>query len=77
MIRRVQHLSEERLLDCYLNERDGVTVDPRVAEHLTDCRPCGDRYADLARFMDGLRSEAETEADDVFTSERLRAQRQQ
>ena len=77
MIRRVQHLSEERLLDCYLNERDGVTVDPRVAEHLTDCRPCGDRYADLARFMDGLRSEAQTEADAVFTTERLRAQQLQ
>lgn len=77
MIRRTQHLSEERLLDCYLNERDGVVVDPRVAEHLTDCAPCGKRYADLAGFMDGLRSEAETEADAIFTPERLRAQQVQ
>jgi len=76
VIRRAHHLPEERLLDCYLNERDGIAVDPRLAEHLTDCGECGSRYADLARFMDGLRAEAEIETDAVFTAERLRTQQQ-
>jgi hypothetical protein len=77
VIRRAQHLPEARLLDCYLNERDGTAVDPRVAEHLTDCEPCGARYAELTRFMDTLRSDAGLEADHAFTPERLRLQREQ
>ncbi len=77
MIRRAHHLPEARLLDCYLNERDGTAVDPRVAEHLTDCNLCGARYADLTRFMDTLRSDTELEADAAFTPERLRVQREQ
>jgi anti-sigma factor RsiW len=77
VIHRAHHLPDEQLLDCYLNERDGMAVDPRIAEHLTDCGPCGVRYAEMTRFMDTLRSEAELEADAIFTPERLRAQRQQ
>jgi hypothetical protein len=76
VIRRV-HPSDERLLDCYLNERDGTVVDPRLAEHLTDCTPCGARYGELTRFMDTLQAEGELEADAIFTPERLRTQRQQ
>jgi anti-sigma factor RsiW len=76
VIRRAHHLPDDRLLDCYLNERDG-TVDPRIAEHLTDCEPCGTRYAQLTQFMDALRSDSELEADAIFTPERLRVQRQQ
>jgi hypothetical protein len=77
VIRRAHHLPEARLLDCYLNERDGTAVDPRVAEHLTDCELCGARYADLTRFMDTLRSDTELEAEAAFTPERLRLQREQ
>ena len=62
-----RHLSDDRLLDCYLNERDETTIDPRVAEHLTDCEPCGARYAELTRVMDTVRSEAELETDAIFT----------
>jgi anti-sigma factor RsiW len=76
-MRRAHHLSDDRLLDCYLDERDQATLDPRVAEHLTDCEPCGARYAELARMLDTARSEAELEADAVFTAERLRLQQQQ
>lgn len=76
MIRRARHVPEARLLDCYLNERDGLTVDPRLAEHLTDCESCGARYADLVRFMDDLRTDAERQTDAVFTPERLRLQQQ-
>jgi hypothetical protein len=77
VIRQSRHVAEARLLDCYLNERDGVTVDPRVADHVNDCPSCGARYADLVQFMDGLRSEAARESDAVFTPERLRQQQQQ
>jgi anti-sigma factor RsiW len=76
VIRRARHLPDDRLLDCYLNERDG-TVDPRIAEHLTDCESCGTRYARLTQFMDALRSDSEHESDAIFTPERLRLQRQQ
>src|SRR5437868_5870140 len=54
-----------------------MIVDPRLAEHLTDCGECGARYADLTRFMDGLRTGGELEADVIFTAERLRTQQQQ
>jgi hypothetical protein len=77
VIRRAHHLSDDRLLDCYQNGRDGTTLDPRLAEHLADCPACGKQYAEIARFMDTLRSEAERESDAIFTAERLRQQQQQ
>ena len=76
MIRRARHLPDERLFDCYLAERSGEPLDPPTAEHLADCSSCAARYAELGDFVDGLRAEGETEADAVFTPERLRAQRQ-
>ena len=77
MIRRTCHLQEERLFDSYLAERGGQPVDPPVAEHLADCPACGDRYAELAAFMDGLRRDGDAETDAIFTPERLRLQHQQ
>ena len=77
MIHRARHLTERRLFDCYLTERDGDRMDPRAADHLSDCRSCSARYADLTRFMDGLADAADADSDAAFTSERLRAQRQQ
>jgi len=74
---RAHHLHDERLFDCYLTERGGDAIDPPTAEHLTDCDECSARYAELASFMDTLRRDGETEADAVFTAERLRAQQQQ
>jgi len=74
---RADHLQEERLFDCYLADRGGEPNDPPAAEHLADCDECGKRYADLARFMDSLWSEADAETDAIFTPERLRAQQQQ
>jgi hypothetical protein len=71
------HVLEEKLFDCYLAERSGERIEPPVAEHLTDCPPCAERYADLARFMDGLRAEGTADADALFTPERLRLQQQQ
>jgi hypothetical protein len=72
-----RHLQEEQLFDCYLAVRSGETVDPPVAEHLTDCPQCGRRYADLSQFMESLSVEASEEADAIFTPERRRVQQQQ
>ena len=56
--------------------RCGAPLDPPVAEHLGDCDTCSARYAELSAVMDTLREEGEAEADEIFTAERLRAQRQ-
>lgn len=72
-----RHLQEEQLFDCYLAVRGGETVDPPVAEHLTDCPQCGRRYADLSQFMESLSTEGADEADAIFTPERRRVQHQQ
>ena len=77
MIRLAHHLHDDRLFDCYLAERQGERVDPPAAEHLADCDACGSRYAELARLMDAVRAEAEAEADELFTPDRLRLQQQQ
>jgi anti-sigma factor RsiW len=77
VIRRAQHLHDDRLFDCYLAGRQGERVDPPAAEHLADCESCAERYAELARVMDDVRSEAEAETDAIFTAERLRVQHQE
>ena len=77
MIFRARHLQEDRLFECYLAEQGGEPLEPPAAEHLTDCAECRARYADLRRFMDGLRTEADAELDEIFPPERLRAQQQQ
>jgi hypothetical protein len=74
---RARHLSDERLFDCYLTEQCGEPAEPPVAEHLADCQECRTRYAALARFMDGLRVEADAELDEAFPADRLRVQQQQ
>jgi anti-sigma factor RsiW len=77
VIARAHHLQDERLFDCYVAERGGDALDPPAAEHLADCSECAARYAELVRFMDGVRAEAEAETDEIFTPERLHAQQQQ
>ena len=71
---RAHHLHDDRLFDCYVADRGGEAPDPRAAEHLTDCRECSARYADLVRFMEALRADGETETDEIFNADRLRAQ---
>jgi hypothetical protein len=71
---RARHLPEDRLFDCYLAEQTGDPMEPPSAEHLADCAQCGARYADLRRFMNGLRSDADAELDEVFPLEMFRVQ---
>ena len=73
---RAPHLPEERLFDSYLAQRGGSPIDPPVAEHLSDCAACGTRYAELTAFMDALRRDGDSDADAIFTPERLRVQQQ-
>ena len=73
---RPHHLAEDHLFDCYTAERAGEPLDPRSVEHLADCAECGERYGELSRFMDALRTDADTETDALFPSERQDAQRQ-
>jgi hypothetical protein len=72
---RPHHLAEDHLFECYTTERAGEPLDPRSAEHLADCVECGVRYADLSRFMDGLRTEADIETDSLYPTDWLEAQR--
>ena len=74
---RGHHLQEDRLFDCYLSVQGGEILDPPAAEHLTDCDECGARYAELTQFMESLSAGATAETDEIFTADRLRAQRQQ
>jgi hypothetical protein len=74
MKRRPRHLDDELLFDCYLTASRGERLDPPAADHLVDCPPCAARYANLLGFMRSVREQAELEADEVFTEERLRAQ---
>ena len=72
-----RHLPDERLLDACLAARQGERPDPPLAEHLADCGACRARYEELVLVMDLVRQEGETEADVVFTPERLRQQQLQ
>jgi hypothetical protein len=74
---RAHHLQDERLFDCYLAVQSGELLDPPVAEHLTDCTDCGERYAAMTQFLETLSEDAADEADAIFTPERLRTQQQQ
>ena len=74
MIFRAHHLPENQLFDCYLAEQTGEPMEPPSAEHLADCAQCSARYADLRRFMNGLRSDADAELDEVFPTEMFRVQ---
>jgi hypothetical protein len=72
-----RHLSEERLLECYLAERDGEGIAPPAAEHLADCRTCHVHYVQLVDFMDATWAAADAETSVVFTEDRLRLQQQE
>jgi hypothetical protein len=62
------HLSDDQLLESYvLATHEG---------HLSACGECRARFDDLVRALDDLREDAVSEADAVFTAERLHEQRE-
>jgi hypothetical protein len=75
--RRAYHLNDEQLFDSYLSERGGEAIDPPSAEHLADCRECSARYGELLHLMNAMRREADADTNEVFTADRLYAQKLQ
>ena len=73
---RTPHLAERLLFESYLAQQAGQPLDPPTAEHLADCPECAASFAGIVSMMDGVRAAGESEADQVFTPERLRAQQQ-
>ena len=61
------HLSDDQLMESYVLDGDN--------RHLTVCRQCKVRFDALARALARIREDALSEADDVFTAERLHTQR--
>jgi hypothetical protein len=70
------HLKEARLFECYLAERCGDDLAPSAAAHLAGCDECARRYSELSRLLNDEHLDAEAEADALFSTERLLAQRQ-
>ena len=71
------HLNDDHLFECYVSARSGATMDPRTADHLSDCDACAARYRETVALMEELRAQADVETDEQFPSERLLVQQQQ
>ena len=71
------HLHDDRLLEHYATERTGEPGISAVASHLAVCVDCSGRYTALKEWLDGARSEAIAEADEIFTADRLKRQQHQ
>ena len=68
-----RHLDDAALAELWTNAvADGA--DSVEHPHLATCAECRVRYASFDAWMEGVRAEALAEADDVFTTERLKAQ---
>jgi hypothetical protein len=68
------HLKDDQLLDCYTTTRNGEALDPRLAEHLSECEHCTASYTELVGFLEGLRDVADAETDALFPAAELAAQ---
>ena len=60
------HLSDDQLMETCVLAGD--------ESHLAVCRPCKARFEDLVRSMQQMQEAAVSDADDVFTAERLHDQ---
>ncbi len=72
-----RHLSEDRLLDFYLQQRGGEADPVRsavVRAHLTDCERCTRHYHELSSFLDAVHAESDDTVDEQFPEARLGAQ---
>jgi len=70
------HPTDERLVALYFETDSQGTEEGRpVRQHLHGCEACTWRYAELTAPLQQLRRDAASEADEVFTTGRLAAQR--
>jgi hypothetical protein len=70
------HPADERLIALYFGDTDaGAEGERTVRQHVHGCETCTWRYAELTAPLERLRTDAATEADELFTPARLQAQR--
>ncbi len=69
------HLDDAALADIWTDAAGAAGVPSHP--HLAECAPCRDRMDAFAAWMEQVRLEAVTEADEAFPAERLAAQQSQ
>lgn len=69
------HPADDRLVALYFGDDVAGTDERRLRQHLHGCEACTWRYAELTAPLERLRQDAASEADEVFTPERLDQQR--
>ena len=70
------HPADDRLIAVYFGDEEASEANRRaVRQHLLGCETCTWRYTELTAPLERLRRDAASEADEVFTSARLDAQR--
>lgn len=70
-----QHPAEDQLIALYFGDGDAAEGQRRVRQHVHGCETCTWRYAELVAPLERLRADAASEADEIFTPDRLAAQR--
>jgi hypothetical protein len=71
-LRLTSHLDEDALVSLWT---DGTLAGTRITHpHLERCATCRNRFAELAAWLESVRLDAVSEADEHFSSERLAAQ---
>jgi hypothetical protein len=74
--RQQPHLSDQELLDWYLEHPGNGQAGRPLSPHIAACSTCAQRYAELAHELDVLTTDGANEADALFTTEVLAEQRQ-
>jgi hypothetical protein len=76
ILRRTGHLDDAAFAELWTNAlADGQT--PADQPHLQECAECRLRFTSFSNWMDEVRTEALTDADEVLSPERLAAQQAQ
>jgi hypothetical protein len=73
------HLDDDDCVDVWsARQALGTAESDRPAEsHLRTCSDCRARYTAFTTWLDGMRTEAHAEADEIFTRDRLATQQTQ
>jgi hypothetical protein len=70
------HPADDRLIALYFGDAEaGAEEERSVRQHVHGCETCTWRYTELIAPLERLRSDAASEADEIFTPARLDAQR--
>jgi hypothetical protein len=72
-----RHLSDADLMAVWADIRVGDSPQTTSGVHVRECSACRARLASLSSWLDGLRTDARQEADELFPPERLAVQQTQ